>query len=951
MKTKLLPFSPSSLSTLGLLALGSIPTALFAQDARGDGRSQAVSGEASADGEDIIVRGTPLPGAVMGDIKPEQQLGPADVRALGVSSISELITELGPQTNAAGGAPVVLLNGKRISSFSEIQDLPTEAIMRVDILPEEVALTYGYSPTQKVVNIVLRRRFRAELVDLRGGTTTDGGRENGSGEGGLLRIAGDNRFTVNVKYSHAEELLESERHITSTTPRRPYALGGNITATTSGAEIDPALSTLAGQSVTLAAVPAAFAGSTPALADFVAGANTQQISNLGRYRTLNPGTDDLTANATLARSLGNVSMSLNGRFTLSDSDSLQGLPSLGVTLPAGNPYSPFGNDVTLYRYLDQAGPLGQSVRGTTGHVGLTLNGGLAPKWLWSFTGNADLANTRTITDRGFSSSALQAVLDAHDASVNPFGMIPDALLGTSLTDRAHAMSRAIGGDLLLSGPLFSMPAGAVTTSIRLGASAEGARSRSLRSGFQSSSDYAREIGSGQISVDVPLTSRKSGFLGAIGDTGVNFNAAARHLSDFGALSTLGYGIRWAPIPQIRLLASANQDRAAPTGSQITDPLVTTPNISVFDYAKGATVFITQLSGGNANLKASVRDQFRLSATIKPLDKSNLTLTAMYLRSHTDNPIASFPTASPALEAAFPDRFMRDEDGNLLQIDARPVNFLESRSSQLRWGVDFSIPLKSSIQKKFEAWRSAGAKPEDRPTDLRALFGDRDRRPGGDGGPPQGDRPQGGDNAGGGASAGGGTPGGGDGGGRGGPGGPGAGGGFGGGGSGRGNGGGGSGRIQLSVYHTWHFTESVLIAAGGPKLDLLNGDATGSSGGQPRHEIEARAGYSNNGLGARLSVNWESGTHVDGALNGTSRLDFGSLATADLRLFANLGQMPSLVKAHPFFRGTRLTIGLTNILNTRRDVIDATGATPIRYQPDYLDSLGRTISIGFRKLIF
>ena len=152
MKTKRLPFIPSSLSTLGMLALGSIPNALFAQDARGEGRSQAVSGEASADGEDIIVRGTPLPGAVMGDIKPEQQLSPADVRALGVSSISELLTELGPQTNAAGGAPVVLLNGKRISSFSEIQDLPTEAIMRVDILPEEVALTYGYSPTQKVLN-------------------------------------------------------------------------------------------------------------------------------------------------------------------------------------------------------------------------------------------------------------------------------------------------------------------------------------------------------------------------------------------------------------------------------------------------------------------------------------------------------------------------------------------------------------------------------------------------------------------------------------------------------------------------------------------------------------------------------------------------------------------------------------------------------------------------------
>jgi hypothetical protein len=104
----------------------------------------------------------------------------------------------------------------------------------------------------------------------------------------------------------------------------------------------------------------------------------------------------------------------------------------------------------------------------------------------------------------------------------------------------------------------------------------------------------------------------------------------------------------------------------------------------------------------------------------------------------------------------------------------------------------------------------------------------------------------------------------------------------------------------------------------PELDLLNGDATGSSGGQPRHEVEARVGYSNNGLGARLSVDWESGTHVDGALGGTSRLNFGSLATANLRLFANLRQMPSLVKNHPFLRGARVSIGIDNIFNTRRD---------------------------------
>ncbi|WP_294137039.1 TonB-dependent receptor [Sphingobium sp.] len=897
------------------LMLGAAPGALMAQVA-----PQAAP--QMDDGEEIIVTGQPQRGAVLGNIEPEQQLSGADVRALGVTSISELLTELSPQTN---GSPVVLLNGKRISSFSEISDLPSEAVARVDILPEQVALSYGYAPTQKVVNIVLRQRFRAESIDLRGGTTTDGGRDNGQAEGGFLRIQGDNRFTLNVKYSRAAQLLESERDIVNTGTSR-------VTATTRGAEIDPALSALAGATVTQTGIPTSAATALPTLASFVPGATTSEAIDLTPYRTLSPATENFSANATLARALGGVSATINGRLELSDSDSLQGLSQAALTLPAASPFSPFANDVALSRYLVQPGALGQQVRGTTAHIGVTLNGRLGGSWQWSFTGNGDLSITRTRTDRGVATGAIQAALDAGDASVNPYASFAPDLLATRLTDRARAKSQAVQGDLLVSGALFDLPAGQAMTSVRIGASANGFESRSTRAGIESRSDYSREIASGQVSLDLPLTSRSRDVLGAVGDIGVNLNLAAQQLSDFGTLSTLGYGLRWQPIKVVQLLMSANQDRAAPTGTQITDPLIATPNVTIFDYATGQSVFVTQLSGGNATLRESVRDQFRLGATIKPFDKPNLTLTATYLNSRTSNPIAAFPSPTPAIEAAFPQRFLRDADGNLLQIDTRPTNFLRSQSEQLRWGFDLSIPLKSHIQKVMEAWRAAGGKPEDRPPELQALFGNRQPRPEGARAPGEGgDRPRGE----GGMGAGGDRPRGPGGGGFGGPRGP----------------GGGGGRLSFSLYHTWHLTESITIAPGVPQLNLLDGDATGSSGGQPRHELEGRIGYMNNGIGARLGVDWESGTHVDGALGGASRLDFGSLATVNLRIFANLGQMPQLVKSVPFLRGARLSIGIDNIFNQRRDVTDATGMTPLRYQQDYLDPLGRAVTISFRKLFF
>jgi outer membrane receptor protein involved in Fe transport len=159
-------------------------------------------------------------------------------------------------------------------------------------------------------------------------------------------------------------------------------------------------------------------------------------------------------------------------------------------------------------------------------------------------------------------------------------------------------------------------------------------------------------------------------------------------------------------------------------------------------------------------------------------------------------------------------------------------------------------------------------------------------------------------------------------------------------------------VQFALYHTWHFTDRVLIAEGGPALDLLGGDATGNNGGSPRHEIEGQVGYSNNGLGVRLSVNWRSGTRVDGGTpTAPETLNFGSLGTADLRLFADLGQRLDLVRAHPWVRGMRVSLSVTNLFNQRQRVTDQAGEVPIGFQPAYLDPLGRTVRLSVRKLFF
>jgi outer membrane receptor protein involved in Fe transport len=153
-----------------------------------------------------------------------------------------------------------------------------------------------------------------------------------------------------------------------------------------------------------------------------------------------------------------------------------------------------------------------------------------------------------------------------------------------------------------------------------------------------------------------------------------------------------------------------------------------------------------------------------------------------------------------------------------------------------------------------------------------------------------------------------------------------------------------------------FTDQLLVRPGGPVLDLLGGSAAGSGGGQPRHEIEAQAGYALHGVGVRLSADWKSGTTVNGAPAGlgaagaaAADLSFSDIANINLRVFADLTQQKALIARAPWLTGARLTLSVTNLFDQRIRVKDAAGVTPISYQPDNLDPAGRVIKLRLRKI--
>ncbi|HWU95338.1 MAG TPA: hypothetical protein VN029_07055, partial [Sphingomonas sp.] len=469
------------------------------------------------------------------------------------------------------------------------------------------------------------------------------------------------------------------------------------------------------------------------LSAYAANANDPNVTDLTPYRTLVGPAKTLNVSGIYNRALSpKVSATATVNLDVTQNESWLGLPSATLRLPAGNRWSPFGQDVQLLRYYDNLNPLQRSSGSQALRGEVTINGDSSPwirSWRWSLNANYQQTGSDSNTTRGVDPSQMQALLNANDPGFNPFAPISYALLGNRPDDWTESTTRVGNVEFLTNGALFKLPAGDVTTSIRVAGRTNDLSGRSFRSGVFSNSDISRDTGSIRGNISVPIASRRRAVLDAIGDFSINANIEVEQLSDFGRLTTTGYGFNWSPITQVQAIVSVIDDSNAPTPGQLGNPVVTTPNVTVYDFVRGESVNISQVTGGNPLLSADSRHVFRAGLNIRPLTETNLGIVVNYTNSRFRNAIQSFPGASAEVEAAFPDRFTRDGAGRLLSIDSRPVNYDRTEHSELRWGFNLFLPIPSPQQKRMQARREAfmKAREESRrtgqpmPAEMTAMF--------------------------------------------------------------------------------------------------------------------------------------------------------------------------------------------------------------------------------------
>jgi outer membrane receptor protein involved in Fe transport len=846
--------TPATATSLAALATALLPAAAAAQDAAPAAVAEQAPApapapapeEETADSNEIVVIGSRTAGQVETASPPIKELNEAEVAAYGAGSFSELLDFLAPETGSGrgrgGGRPVILLNGQRISGFRELRDFPPEAIKKVEILPEEVALQFGYPPNQRVVNFILKDNYAATTVEVKSGVAGDGGYTAHSESASLVKIAGKSRMNVTARFQDSNALTEAER--------------GIVQPPVSGA-------TVAGDSD-----PAAF-------------------------RTLIPETRSSSVNGTYGRPVGKGSLSLNGALQKDYTRSQFGLNSAALADASG---------ATTRTFLFP-GPLTRRGETATASIGGGYNTQLGD-WRVSATADYSHVDATTRTDNRAAATALQALVDA--GQLSPGGALPVAALALTPDTLTDSSSDTATSLLTLNGRPFELPAGEVSLTARAGFDYTALESESTRSPGLTSLD--RSDLSGGLNLDLPIASRRNEVLDAIGDLSLNLNGGVDRLSDFGTLTNYGAGLTWSPTETLSLQATYIAKDAAPGLSDLGGPVIVTPNVPVFDFVRGETVLASVTTGGNpALLKERQRDwKLSLNWRLPFLDRSSF--VADYFHNTSYDTTNGFPLLTPAIEAAFPGRVVRDAGGRLVSIDRRPVTFAKESGERVRYGVNLS-----------------GAFGKANPNAGQGRFGGMGgmggggRRGGGEGGPRMGRGGGGGGGAGGGGRFGG-----------------------------PGRGGDGRGRWNVSLYHTVRLDQTVRIADGLPVLDLLGGDATGASP-LARHGVELEGGGFYRGFGVRLAGSYTGGSHINGdAPTGTSRLDFAPFAKFDLRLFADFGAMPDLVKSAPVLAHSRLTFRMDNVFDAQQRVTDANGVVPLSFQPGFQDPRGRIFQVEFRK---
>ena len=569
------------------------------------------------------------------EIEAEAEIGEGEIESFGATTVGELLGIIAPIVDGSGDTPELLVNGKRIANPAEIESYPKEALAGIAILPKEAAAAYGFEQGKRVVNLELKREFTTWNAQAKSELPTAGGRHSSDLTVGRFTIDHDTRWNVGATISGATQLLRNERSL----PIRP--------------EIAAIIATLE---------------------------TNQDLIDPDSYEALLPSSNAQSLHANVSHPLGSFTGSLN--FAVGRSASVQktGMPIAVLDLP-GDP--PDDTNMVSAGFLLPQNALESRQSSRNVSAGASLSG-RALGWQTDLSLRYSAIWTKSAQDIAYDTSALQQRIDD--------GEIPSDLPNSMerlplLTDRLSTRNQIYGLSFTASNAIATLPAGPARASTSLNVSRYQTRFtvRNAADASPTISDMSTNQLDGLLSLSLPIAGAQAGKRGPIGTLTASVSGAFRKVTGAATNYRTSGAMDWAPIPVLNLRASYSRENAEPTYQQLYGPRVEILN-RIFDYSRGEYVQPLFRFGGNTDLEGGKLVSYSAELTAMPFGPNLGTLNVSYRHNAAHGGVMSFPELTPAIEAAFPDRVERNSDGQIIAIDARPINIASESSSRLTSGL-------------------------------------------------------------------------------------------------------------------------------------------------------------------------------------------------------------------------------------------------------------------------
>lgn len=700
------------------------------------------SGEASTLAA-VRVTGSNIKRADTETANPVQVIDREQLQASGKATVADVLRSLSANTGnaanetsnsgwASGSAGIglrglsqkntlVLLNGRRLANygfpangladtFVNLNALPLVAVERIEVLKDGASAVYGSDAVAGVVNIITRQDAQGAEIGASTGRADQGGLDETRLKfiGGLGDIERDGyNVLFSVEGYNRDRLDQDERALT-----RSGIYSGQPGGRWNGWSAKGARYLLNGVSVPMLDAD----GQCPEGTTRVASAPIDGLAgetcgfNLAPFTTLIPSTKrwQAYANGTLRlgdnlEAFGEVLYSEvkgvswfgsspfftleSGRFALNADTGLA--EPVSSSLPAGNPYNPYGRAVPIeYTFFNLGGTIktnrSQSYRGVVGLRGSTA------RWDWEVGAFGARSSERETVSGGFANRwALAEALATGSYNLLDPAATPQAVLDAiNIATLRPADSVLQGVDAKVSGTLGRTWAGDIGVASGVEWRREKLDSNNpwqIDAGLQVRPAIAevhgeRSVTAAYAEANVPLAAQLE----------LSVAARADHYDDFGDAFSPKLGLRWQPLDMLVVRAAASKGFRAPSLSE-------NSNSTSISYGSVVDPFDPDLPGsrqnptfftvGNTDLRPERTRSYNLGVVLSPWRTTNLSVD--YYNLQLDNLVGTNNTQTLVTGNA-PGAVLRDERGKLLAVYNRYQNLSTLKTS------GFDVELRQRI---------------------------------------------------------------------------------------------------------------------------------------------------------------------------------------------------------------------------------------------------------------